>query len=750
MNFCLTADVIAKLKPRMKALGGEKLVAMNTQQLSDFFAESVGTKIAPDVARTFRKAALDHRKDAMSKWAQKALNPNKDEIARVKKMADEMVEDDVYENIDGDVMERALGVDITPEEVDKINDLTKKLHEAAKKESDNKFTGLHSDFQKIKKELNDYLDSVNPMSSAEKLSRVTFRGNLLFSPKSIVTNIVGNLTGGVSEKLVQSMLSRKFSGVNTDLVKEYAEFAVKTYLESGIDVVRAMDASSGSTLLGEHFKGVGNGKDPLTVYSRFIDQYVLRMGQGTPDIYAAGLHFADYLNVQTTKLADQKGLTGDAHKKEARRLFTMATSLTLEEDTIEHAEAYALKQGALEYALTATYQNDNQVSKVALDIRNGLDDYTGALYLGTNLTPFVKTLINISILSVQMSGVTAPFNAVKLAYAYRTGDIKTIRSSWKTITRAGLGLVLATLIAQMLGDDDYLPDYTLATGYQRELAKLANAPYNSIRIGNKWFSLAYFGTLGYAISGMLSARKKRTMTEQGFEYYLTVGRQLRTVPIIQQGIDAYDYANDIKKYNKDGQDMVDDSVSYVANFMTARLIPAISGDIAKGLDDKERYIPFGVDGIWDTVQNKVPIWRNYLPPKWNNLGQNIPTEGMLLSVLAGARIKTAPPDTVVYTELQKLASGGTELTINFTAYKDVKIARSILTGREYNELTGILQKTEMQRWAEIMADPLYQQETDPEEKKKLLSAVRKGIVEEVMWDLGYDTRIQEVKDQQGE
>ena len=111
-NFCIPPEFIGTLKSRMKELGGAKLVAMNQQELTDFFAETIGQKMAVETAKSFRKATLSHRQDAMKKWAEKTLTVG--EAKKVAKIADEMTEDDpVYEDIDGDIIERALGVDIT-------------------------------------------------------------------------------------------------------------------------------------------------------------------------------------------------------------------------------------------------------------------------------------------------------------------------------------------------------------------------------------------------------------------------------------------------------------------------------------------------------------------------------------------------------------------------------------------------------------------------------------------------------------
>lgn len=753
MNYCIPKDLIDQLKPRMKEVGGAKLVSMSSKDLTTFFSETVGDKLGAEVAKSFRKASLSHNKNAMKAWAKKTLTIG--EAKEVDKIADEMTEDDsVYDTIDGDVIERVLGVDISPEEVDTINKLTEKMFDAYKRESDNIFSGIHTDYFKAEKELNDYLDTVNSMSNLEVLTRIIFRGNLLFAPKSIVTNIIGNTSGGVSEKLVNTALERKFSGVNGDLIQDYIYYAVNTYGASGIDVVRAMEANTSSTVLGEHFQGVGNEKGLVRGYGRFIDQYVFRYGQGTPDIAFASLHFADNINILSTKFADAKskptkenpnGWSEKQHKDEARRLFLMATSLTLNPNNPDHAEALQIKRTALQYALTSTYQNQTAWVDATLKVRSVLDEYTGDLNLGTNLVPFVKTLVNIAKLSIDMTGITLPIEVPRLVIAYKNGDAETMRKTINVAIRAGFGMTLAFLLAGLLDDDDYLPDYTIATDYQKQIAKLANAPYNSIRIGDKWVSLAYFGTFGYALAGMLGARPKVGASETVTTYYKNTLLQLRQTPVIQQILDTYDYMNDVTKYNKTGEDIRDEAIAGTANFFLSRLIPSITLDIAKGTDDKERFTRYGIEGISDQLKNKIPFWREVLPPKYNALGDTIPTENWYWIILTGSRFKSAPADTQVYSELVKLSVSGEDVSIKLDSFQDVKIAKKLLSGREYNELTGQLQKELSNSYANIMSTDKYKKEENPEKKKKYLTDVRDNVAERVLKQSGYYARIQREK-----
>lgn len=742
MNFCIPADKIADVKKAMQAVGGKKLVTMTRDELTTLFTEPLGATLGEQVATSFHKAAMSHKVDAMTKWAKKTLTA--EEAKQVVEDADELAKD-VYEDMDGDVIERAIGATLTAEEVDTINDLVRKIDEASTLEPDNIFSGYHTDFFKAKDALNKYLDTVNEMSALDVLSKIIFRGTLLFAPKSIVTNVVGNLTGGLSEKIVDTAINRKFSGVNSDLIMPYIKYATGVYNATGLDIVRAMNAGGAKTVLGEHFKGAGQGKGVMRAYGRWIEQYVFRVGQGLPDMAFAAFHFADQANVLSTKAADAKGLTGEAHAEEARRIFLEATSLTLDEMNPEHAEAVLIKQEALKYALTATYQNDSAWSKTALSVRQHIDEYTGFLNLGTNLDPFVKTLVNVAKLSIDMTGTLAPFETARLIKAYKQGDTETIRKAVRALTRAGFGMTLAYLLSMLLDDDDYIPDYIIASSYQKQLAKTANASYNSIRIGDKWVSLVYFGTFGYALAGMLGARQANSAPGGALAYYKNVALQIRQTPILGTVFDMYDYFDEAQKYNKTGGELVSDAVSGTADFFAARTVPAIVSDIAKVSDDYERYASYGIDGVQARFQARIPLWREVLPEKYDAFGNPIETEAWYWIILSGSRMKSAPDDTTMYEELSRLSLTGEEVSLRFTSYKDVQVAKTVLTTEEYHEFEAKLGEEMKNAYANIMGTEKYKREDDPEKQKKMLMDEREGILKKVIREAGYRTRIEEEK-----
>jgi len=714
----LTKEKLAKnVKDRAPITVEQKAtrnIARLTQRLEDIKAGKLQTRASRELTK--EEIALHEQIDA--------------EVAKLAKDVK-----DVYENMDQDVIERALGYSISPDEVEHINRLTEKMNEAEQKTPDNPFNGLHSDYFKAKKELNDYLDTVNQMSKMDVLNKIIFRGTLLSAPKSIVTNVVGNTTMGAASTIVSSIQHRTVFADNTDLILPFAKNAVHIYNTTNIDTVRVLDGGgSDQVVLGEHFQGVGEGGGVIRKYGRFMEQYVFRYGQGTPDVFASALHFGRMASILSTKFAAKKGLKGEARKAESKRLMLLAMSLKLDEKT--DADAYEIKKASVNYALEATYQNNSATAKVLLDARNALDEYTGIFRIGTAVSPFVKTIVNIAVVSARISGVALPFEVPKLVHAIKTGDTETMNRATQGIILAGLGLVLVQLLASAIDDDDYMPDYLLATGYQKDLAKLNNAPYNSVRIGDKWISLGYT-PFGWALAATLSAKRKQGVVEKTATYVGTIFTQTRQVPVIQQILGVYDYLDEVKLYAKTADEQMNDAIAWTADFFSARTVPAFVSDLAKAFDDKERVTQFGYEGIADRFKAKIPFVRESLPEKHDGLGEIVYTENAFWVMMAGSRVKTAPKDTEVMKELTRLSASGEDVKIKYNTNKDIKMAKKLLPFKEYNAFEKELQKSLMNAFANKMSEDDYKEETDIEEQKAMLMKLRDGVLLRTLDETGY-------------
>lgn len=741
MNFCLMPNEISALKKEMKAKGAKAIVEMTSTERKDFFSQVLNsTDAGAQLTSSFEKAMASKQSKALSNWAKSVFTEREqkektypDVISKINNLQKEGI---LKPSLTGQYLDSliatSLGLELKPEEVQKINELSEKIQQEEKKAPDNQFFGYHTDYFKARKEMNDYIGSISPSNIMEVIFGLIGRGNLLASVKSPTTNIVSNLSSFLTEPLVRRAVARQATGANSDLIIPFIKEANKIYQETGYDPVRMLKIQDEQKTLGEA-RTTTQGAGKIRAIARVYEDIVFKKLMGAPDILSASIHFADTLNLLSTKVADQEGLKGDALKKRARELFLKATQLR----DVQDETADALRLDAIENALYATFQQESWYSKIAIEIRNKIDTATGDLKLGTNLDSFIKTPINVIGAGIEYSGLILPFAVAQMmSNAYRGNEVVT-KETARMMVRAGLGLTVAMLLTALLDDDDYMPDYTIANAKQKEATRLSNATYNSIRIGNKWISLDYFGVLGVVIAGVMGARQKQSAIDKSITFVENSFSQVRRAPIISTFFDIGKWFDENKAYQKKADEILGEITGNLVGFTYSRGVPMIISDVAKMLDDKERYNDY--KSFMDDIYMKIPFKRETLPPKFNDLGQIIPTENAFWTIFAGARVKTANDDKV-YKEILKLSNEGADFAITAKNFKEMKMAKKILSPYEYNELFGQVQDSIRNAYLNTSETAEYQ-EADNEGKVELLKEVRRGVMEEVLSQTPYENRI---------
>lgn len=745
-KFCLLKDQIDILKVKLREVGAGKLVSMTSKQRLDFFTEALGTTVGKELAVSFERALISKQQGALKNWAKNVFTEKEksdprynDVIGKIDRLREEgalnpVAVDQYLEQL----VSTSLGLELKPEEIQKINELAQKIQTTSELPADNPFGIPNIEYFKAREEMNTYLQSITEAPLLDVISGIIGRGNLLASIKSPVTNVVSNVTGFLSERVVRRMVARKASGVNSDLVTPFIKHAYKVYKETGYDVVRMLQLQDESQTLGEGrttTQGAGN----IRKVARFYEDVVFKKAMGTPDVLFAAATFADSLNINSTKLADLEGLSGEAHKKRARELFLEATALNPNAKT----EPVALREQAISDALYATYQDQSWIAETALKIRRFLDDVSGGLNLGTNLEPFVKTPANVVKTTIEYSGGTLPSVVVRLPSAIsdaKNGKPETLRALMRTAVRSGIGLTTAFLIASMLDDDDYIPDYAFADARQKELVRLNNAAYNSIRIGDTWVSLDYFGVLGAAISGFANAKK----TGSVIDFSQGVIGQLSRLPVINKIHEIWKWYEETKRYQKTDEELLNEAVGELVNNVYVRTVPMIISDMAKATDDSQRLDDY--DEWYDNVLMNVPYMRESLPPKYNDLGEVVPTENALYTIFFGARIKTAT-DNAVVEEINRLHGENVEVTLSAAKMQEMVAAKNILSTEEYNEFQAAVQRNITTAYEKTINSSAYKKATD-EDKEKMLEDLHKKIAQTTARNEGYYSRIQaEIKEQ---
>lgn len=576
-------------------------------------------------------------------------------------------------------------------------------------------------WQKIN-EMNNLVESLTPSPALQIATSIVGRGMMLSSIKSPVLNIVSNTENILTEMLIRRAVNSleggaSFSAVDKNVEKDYLAYADDVYRASGYNVSTTEGLDAATVTLGERrISTQGAGK--FRAFARGVETGVFKYLMGYPDSRAKDFVFSDTAALEATTIAQNEGLSGEMLSKRATELYRDATRVAPLTE-----EGMLIREKAMIEANVATYTNDTAFSKFALGIRETLNKVTGNVRLGDQLMPFVKTPANVVALGMEYS-IGAAYLIPNLTTVIR--DVKAgklsakSRTAIKAAVRNGLGVVLAMLIAMALDPDDYTPDYDALTMSERRLALEKNAVFNSIRIGDKYISLDYFGPLAVPLTAVLSARRRGEVA--WFGYAKGVASQLQKLPGLQEFSETVDAIG--RATSNKPEKTVKNLNNALIDFVRARTIPSIVNDLAKSIDTYERETSAGT---YDKAQASVPGIREELPLKYTTTSRTPKeTEAALSILLFGARVKTAASNRVIY-EIDRLYKKNAKPTIT-----------DVTRSGKLSELSEAKQQRVRKEFAKRYYAEVYTlirtrayRAKDDEQKAAAINKVRRQIIEQL-------------------
>lgn len=739
--FCITKPVAERLKAGIRdgSLSISGLYNMTSAQRQKAFEAFADPGTAKEIRARFERAMASKQKNALTNWAKKVFTPTSKGYKTVAEKIQELDKMGVLNPKTSDeflsgLVEDKLGIAVTAEEVKEISKRADDLEKAfAKTDSD----GIQVDEYWVKrKEMDDYLNSLTPTHALKVATSTSGRGAMLLSVKSPLTNIISNNAQGIVQAMARRISTGQYKGLNGDFALAYVKKVNRIYQKSGYDISRMDGDWMGQKRLGEditHAQGPG----VVRKVGRFYEDVVFKQLMGAPDVAASSAAFADSADLASTKIAQSEGLEGEAAKKRALEIFTEATQVKNENEY--SLEAQLVRSQAIADARYSTYTNKGGYSEVAMAIRTALNKASGDVRLGDQLMPFVKTPANVIQAGVDAAGVGFFKGFYKLPKAIKSmkmGDGALMQEAIRDFTHAGLGMTLATVLAFAIDPDDFVGAYESLDPKKREQAKLKNAPYNSIRVGDKWVSLDYMGPIAAPFVGIMYARKYGdTLPEKIFNYSRGVGGQAASLPGLKEFAGMIDEAQKSIKSGKLGdirKGMTDEAVSYIRS----RTIPAIVNDFAQGTDPYQRKT--GRSEL-SKVKASVPGLRQTLPVKTSPVtGAPMKSEGFVSTMLFGSRVKTTTQGTVVK-ELTRLFGEGVEPNVTDIEYgksSRVKAIKDKLSPREFNDAVKMFQQTYGSRAESLIQRADYQDASD-DEKKEMLDDIRDDAINEMLSKYGY-------------
>lgn len=753
--LCIPKDISKKLLKAAKdgAFNVQQLTEMSSNQRAELFAQYIDKGTAKSINGLFEKALVSQQKTALKSWAETVFGTKAKETPKYKNVMRKINQLDELgvlnptesDSFFQDLVAEQLGVTISPEEAKAISEKSAKLEELSQAKPDNEFGLPNLEYFKARKEMFDYLNSLAPSPALRILSSTVARGNMLFSIKSPITNILGNTSQAIQESFSRRLASGQFKGTNTDFAKKYFKYVNKVFKETGHDVTRMLHIDDTQRTLGEE-NVQSEGKGAVRAVGRFYEDFVFKKLMASPDVAFSAAHFADSVNLTSTKVAREEGLKGEQAKKRALDIFKDATSLEPKTE-----EGIYVRSQAIADASYATYQNDSFASGLALAIRKIINNASGNIMLGDQLMPFVKTPANVIQASIEASGIPSIYDVfVNLKPALesaRFGNRDPLKQVIRRGVRAGLGLTIATVISAMFDPDDFIGEYPI-NAKEQELLRLQRATPNSIRIGDKWISLDYFGAIASPLVGIMYARKYGNgLVNTAYKYAQGVGTQALKFPAFRAVKDLLvDFENNLNKATdttKTVEEQTKDTLKSVAltatDFFSARVVPAIVYDIGKVTDPYER--KYDNKSATEKLQARIPVLRNELPAKTDVLGKKVENEGAISTLLFGSRVKSAVNDPVV-DELVRLQSTGnlpsiTDIEKTSTRVKNFKEQMAEKGTPEKYEKTIQKTKDDFSKRLETLTTSFTYKRADDEKKAKLITDIRAEILDRNMKLAGY-------------
>lgn len=543
----------------------------------------------------------------------------------------------------------ALGLDLTKAQYNEIIAKTQAIQKSIEA-TRNRNGNPSALFFKNISEMENYANSIEPSPALAILTSTVGRGNMLFSPKTIALNIESNIVNFFTEAITRRIQNGAINmAVDPQVIKDYLAYSREVFNTSGYQVSSMPTLDPTTQILSEKMTTTA-GDRVVDKLGRFFEQTIFKYGLGAPDLFFKDMTFVDTANILATKEAK-----GDS--KKATELFK--DICLIEPKTAKGKE---LREIAINEALIATYQNKGKTSDLALGIRNAINKASGSANLGDMLSPFVKTPANVIGLGFDysMGGLVALKNIQTIYNDIQSGTFTdTTRKSLRSLARNGIGFVAAMLIAGMIDDDDYIPEYALLDAKERELVKMKGGVFNSVKIGDKYISLDYFGPLAMPLVSYLNARRGNDAKNKIWNYFQGSAYQALKLPVIGDIKNLLEGTG--RTLTKDVETNIKLAEDAAIDFVSSRSIPAIVTDIAKMTDEYERETS---NNAINRLKSKLPVLRQELPAQYNyGTGAPRETQNPISQLFAGARIKEEVSNPII-DEFSRLQKANTEEKVN--------------------------------------------------------------------------------------
>lgn len=560
-----------------------------------------------------------------------------------------------------------------------------------------------------------------PSSLYSKIATL-WKAGLLTGLKTSGLNILSNSAHALSEGvkdipavLVDKILSL-FTGKRTLALTgkgggEGAREGIKKgweYIKTGFD-----ERDIGGKL---DYERVNFGKGKVAKLLQKYEEGVFRFigSQDQPFYYGAK---ARSLYSQAIAEARNKGLVGDEAKK-------------FVEDLVANPTDDMLKYATLD-AETAVFQNLTALGTVGRAIQN-------IPYVGKFILPFAKTPSAVATQLLAYSPVGIVGTLAKYARKGKFDQRLFSQGIGRGLTGTGVMYIGATLY-----DSGNLALSMPTTEREKKQWELEGKKPNSIKIGDKWVSVAVLGPAGLAL--LVGGAYRKAYDEAG-----SVAKGMLQASI--GGLKSFGEQTFLKGINQ-FTNALSDPERYGTPFFSSFIgswIPTIVADLARATDDYERRSP----GLLGKLYSRIPGLRETLQPQVDTFGNEIKTPSAVRVMADATRSSDVKPSDNVTKELRRLMDAGYPATPTQVGPRD---GYKTLTPSQNTQLLKISGNLEKTRLAKLMQSEAYKKADDELREKAIQREVDRAKVEaraRVIYDavsgLSKEQRIQKLKEMKDE
>lgn len=332
--------------------------------------------------------------------------------------------------------------------------------------------------------------------------------------------------------------------------------------------------------------------------------------------------------------------------------------------------------------------------------------------------------------------VLAPFTRVPSAFLSRTLDFTPIGAVKEAVTQmskgsfdqralvtalseATTGSAVMYLGAQLANHGILSGDYPTDPKEQQRWKAEGIQP-NSVLLGDKWYSMNYFGPVGILFSigkHVTDAQVAgESVTGQATQAIGGLGKSLLGQSFLQGLNNAVSAVNEPGRY-----------LSNVVKSTASSIVPTLSNDAARATDDKQR----ATNGIPDAIQSRVPGLREGLPVAKDAFGNELdrasgPGVGGAIDQLANPFRPSLDHHTSLLNELDRLNKSGQSIFPTPDKKLTLDGIDTKLSPKQADEYNTQLGQRTQEAWNKVINTPEYKALSD-EDKQKTLSGIASDL-----------------------